>query len=99
MTELLTLEDTHIHQILRDPRYASMGCVQNLKAGLQAAVASCGRCKGKRAAAKDAAMRSFRACLTTLPQAQRDAFKKLLGTKKVRLTKRNSKGAKVIVTF
>jgi hypothetical protein len=99
MTELLTLEDTHINQIMRDPRYAGMGCVQNLKAGLQAAVTSCGRCKGKRQRAKDAAMRTFRSCLTTLPEKQRNEFKKLLGTKKVRITKRNSKGAKVIVTF
>ncbi len=99
MSDLLTLEDAHINQILRDPRYASMSCVQNLKAGLQAAVASCGRCKGKRQAAKDAAMRSFRSCLTTLPEKARNEFKKLLGAKKVRLTKRNAKGAKVVVTF
>jgi hypothetical protein len=99
MPDLLLLEDRHIQEMLRDPRYAALPCIAGVAASLDQQLLACGRCTGKKKRMYSQTITNIKNCLTSLRGSQLNQLKSLLGASKLRLFKRNSKGHRVQVTF
>jgi hypothetical protein len=96
---LFTIDDSAAREILRDPRFAHLGCVSSHRGAITSAKAKCGRCKKKIQTATNNALQAFTNCLTRLPTAQRNELKQLLNARQLRAVRVNAKGQRVQITF
>jgi hypothetical protein len=98
-TNLLVIEDKVIREMVRDPRFSHLSCVQSYNSRIASEKQKCGRCKRKLKNAQGAAYQELANCLSRLPPQSRNEVKQLLGARQLRTIRTNSKGQRVQITF
>lgn len=96
---LLVIEDSTVREIVRDPRFSHLPCVQSFNSQVSVSKTKCGRCKSKINAALGQATQSFVNCLSRLPPNLRNDLKRLLNARQLRIIRPNAKGQRVQITF
>lgn len=100
MSNLVTIEDSTILAMLRDPRYsAAIPCLFNKETVFKPSNVSCGACARKRQERQRAEMAKIKSCLAALSPEKKNELKKLMNATKIRVTYVNVSGQVVQLTF
>lgn len=102
MVNLLTIEDSHVKSMIKDPRILTLvPCLASAKQGIESVAkggTNCKKCRSQKSNIQTEAIRSAKDCLRSLGGKQRDELKRLLGAKQLRFMARNASGKRVVYT-
>lgn len=100
MANLVTIEDSTVLTMLRDPAYAQViPCLFNKAAVFRPSNIGCGACARKRQERQRTEMAKIKSCLAALSAEKKNELKKLLNAAKLRVTYVNAGGQVVQLTF